>query len=142
MIHSVHSCFSTIYLAFSHSNSLTTRLFPLKISLLVLLELIKQIRYFFSAKFNQKPIKRTCWWREPMFKLHLKQQKNDTKAFLVCYRLFFFFFFFSMLSFLCSFFFFFFAVSRLLFFFFQLDLNFYFFFFFFLTKKTRERKKK
>ena len=132
MIHSVHSCFHTIYLAFSHSNSLTTRLFPLKISLLVFLELIKQIRFFFSAKFNQKPIKRTCWWREPIFKLHLKQQKNDTKAFLVCYRLFFFFFFFSMLSFLCSFFFFFFFLRFLDFFFFfstrsQLLLFFFFF---------------
>ena len=131
MIHSVHSCFHTIYLAFSHSNSLTTRLFPLKISLLVLLELIKQIRFFFSAKFNQKPIKRKCWWREPIFKLHLKQQKNDTKAFLVCYRLFFFFFFFQCFPFCVPFFFFFFLRFLDFFFFFQLDLNFYFFFFFF-----------
>ena len=125
MIHSVHSCFHTIYLAFSHSNSLTTRLFPLKISLLVLLELIKQIRFFFSAKFNQKPIKRTCWWREPIFKLHLKQQKNDTKAFLVWYRLFFFF-----------------AVSRLLFFFSTRSQLLLFFFFFFLTKSAFDEEDK
>ena len=140
MIHSVHSCFHTIYLAFSNSNSLTTlAFFPLKISLLVLLELIKQIRFFFSAKFNQKPIKRTCWWREPIFMLYLKQQKNDTKAFLVCYRLFFFFFFlfffffFSQCFPFCVLFFFFFFLRFLDFFFFfstrSQPLLFFFFFF-------------
>ena len=140
MIHSVHSCFHTIYLAFSHSNNLTTQNFSLSS-----FGTNQTNRFFFSSKFNQKPIKRTCWWREPIFKLYLKQQKNDTKAFLVCYRLFFFFFFFQCFPFcVLFFFFFFFAVSRLFFFFFQLDLNLYFFFFLtsrLLTKKTRERKK-
>ena len=61
MIHSICLCFHIIYLAFSHSNYLTTlSFFPLRISLLVLLELIKQVRFF--RKIQSKTYQRIGWW--------------------------------------------------------------------------------
>ena len=91
MIHSVHSCFHTIYLAFfflskfDHSSP-----FSLRISLLILLELVKQISFFFFRKINQTQPKDRLVGSTNIQVFYLRQQNKGTKNFSFFFTDFFF----------------------------------------------------